>query len=134
MRVMVIVKASADSEAGKMPDQELLAEMSRFNEQLTKAGVMVSADGLHPSSAGKRMRFSGNKRIIIDGPFTETKELIAGYWIWEVASLDDALEWARRCPNLDPGIETEIEIRPMFDVGECGKAAAPERDAQAAAQ
>ena len=115
MRVMVIVKATKDSEAGVLPSTELLTEMGKFNEELVKAGVMLAAEGLQPSSKGKRVRFSGEKRTVIDGPFAETKELIAGFWIWQVKSMDEALEWIRRCPNphLSDG---EIEIRPLFTV------------------
>ena len=115
MKVMVIVKASKDSEAGKLPSAQLLAEMGKFNEELAKAGILVAADGLRPSSFGKRVRFDGPSRTVIDGPFAETKELIAGFWIWQVKSMDEALEWIRRCPNphLSDG---EIEIRPLFTV------------------
>jgi hypothetical protein len=114
MRVMVIVKASKESESGAMPDAELLAEMGRFNEQLIKAGVMVSGDGLKASSLGKRVHFSGTKRTVTDGPFAETKELIAGYWVWTVESMDEAVEWVKRCPNPHPS-ESDIEIRPFFE-------------------
>jgi len=117
---MVIVKATRNSEAGMMPSAELLAEMGKFNEALVKAGVMLAGDGLHPSSKGKRVRFSGGKRIIIDGPFAETKELIAGYWIWRVKSIEEALEWMRRCPDPMPGEESEIEIRPVFEAEDFG--------------
>lgn len=113
MRVMVIVKASKDSEAGVMPKQKLLTEMGKFNEELVKAGVMLAGDGLQPSSKGKRIRFTGEKRIVIDGPFTETKELIAGYWLWQVRSMEEAIEWVQRCPNPHEG-ESEIEIRQVF--------------------
>jgi hypothetical protein len=99
MRVMVIVKASSDSEAGKMPSQDLLAAMGKFNEELVRAGVMLAGEGLHPSAKGKRVRFSGSKRTVIDGPFTETKELVAGFWLWQVKSIEEAVEWVRRCPN-----------------------------------
>ena len=127
MRVMVIVKASKDSEAGKMPSQQLLAEMGKFNEELVKAGVMLAGDGLQPSSKGKRVRFSGNKRIVTDGPFTETKELIAGYWIWQVRSMEEALEWAKRCPNPHPDMENaELEIRPFFEAADFGEEFTPE--------
>ncbi|MGH7168732.1 MAG: YciI family protein [Gemmataceae bacterium] len=113
MKVMVVVKASKDSEAGVMPSERLLAEMGKFNEELVKAGVMLAAEGLHPSSKGKRVRFSGGKRTVIDGPFAETKELIAGFWIWQVKSMQEALEWIQRCPN--PHHEDgEIELRPLF--------------------
>lgn len=127
MRVMVIVKASKDSEAGKMPSQELLAQMGKFNEELVKAGVMLAGDGLQPSSKGKRVRFTGSKRTVIDGPFTETKELIAGYWIWQVRSMEEALEWAKRCPNPHPDAEDpEIEIRPFFEAADFGEEFTPE--------
>jgi hypothetical protein len=125
MRVMVIVKASKDSEAGAMPDQKLLAEMGNFNEELVKAGVMQAGEGLHPSSKGKRVRFSGANRTVVDGPFMETKELIAGFWIWKVASMDEAVEWARRCPNPHAG-ESELEIRPIFEAEDFGAEFTPE--------
>jgi hypothetical protein len=121
MRVMVLVKATKDSEAGKMPVKELLAEMGKFNEELVKAGILLDGDGLRPSSKGKRVRFSpGKKRTVIDGPFTETKELVAGYWIWRVKSLDEAVEWVRRCPDPMPGEESEIEIRPFYEAEDFG--------------
>jgi hypothetical protein len=127
MRVMVIVKASKDSEAGKMPSVELLTAMGKFNEELVKAGVLLGADGLQPSSKGKRVRFSGSKRTIIDGPFTETKELIAGYWIWQVRSMEEAVEWAKRCPNPHPDQgESEIEIRQVFEAADFGPELTPE--------
>jgi hypothetical protein len=125
VRVMVIVKASKDSEAGVMPSQELLTEMGKFNEQLVNAGIMLAGDGLHPSTKGARVRFEGKNRTVIDGPFAETKELIAGYWIWNVKSLTDAIEWVKRCPNPMPG-ESEIEIRPLFEMEDFGDAATPE--------
>jgi hypothetical protein len=113
MKVMVLVKASKDSESGKLPSEQLLREMGKFNEELVKAGVMLAAEGLQPSSKGKRVRFSGANRTVIDGPFAETKELLAGFWIWQVKSVDEALEWIRRCPN--PHLEDgEVEIRPLF--------------------
>jgi hypothetical protein len=112
---MVIVKASKDSEAGKMPSRQLLAEMGKFNEELVKAGVMLAGEGLQPSSKGTRVRFSGSKRAVIDGPFAETKELIAGFWIWQVKSKEEAIEWVKRCPNPMPGEEAEIEIRQIFE-------------------
>ena len=130
MRVMVIVKATRNSEAGRMPSAELLAEMGEFNEALVKAGVMLAGDGLHPSSKGKRVRFSGGKKIVIDGPFAETKELIAGYWIWRVKSMEEALEWMRRCPDPMPGEESEIEIRPVFEAEDFGTELTPELRAQ----
>lgn len=131
MRVMVIVKANEDSEAGVMPSEEQLREMGEYNEELVKAGVMLDGDGLHPSSKGKRVRFSGDKKTVIDGPFTETKELIAGYWIWQVRSMEEALEWVRRMPN--PGLgESEVEIRPLFEEEDFGDEFTPElRDQEA---
>ena len=111
MRVMVIIKANKDSEAGVLPDEKLLTEMGQFNEELVKAGVMLAGEGLHPSSKGARVKFSKGKRIVIDGPFAETKELIAGFWLWRVKSLEEAIEWVKRCPNPFPGTESEIEIR-----------------------
>ena len=127
MRVMVIVKASKESEAGQMPSEQLLTEMGKFNEELAKAGVMQAGDGLHPSSKGKRVRFSGANRTVIDGPFVETKELIAGFWIWQVKSMDDAVEWLKRAP-FDGG--TEVEIRPLFEADDFGKELTPELRAQ----
>lgn len=115
MRVMVIVKATKDSEASLMPGPELLADMGKFNEELIKAGVMLDGAGLKASSHGARVRFSGSKRTVIDGPFTESKELIAGYWLWQVRSLEEAIEWLKRCPNPHPGHEPEVEIRPLFE-------------------
>jgi hypothetical protein len=114
MKVLVMVKASKDSEAGAMPSQQLLAEMGKFNEELVKAGVMLAAEGLHPSSRGKRVRFTGEKRTVIDGPFAETKELVAGYWLWKVKSMEEAVEWIKRCPN-PHNDDGEIEIRQVFD-------------------
>jgi len=125
MRVMVIVKASKTSEAGGLPDTRILTEMGKFNEQLVKAGIMLAADGLQPTSKGKRVRFSGDKRTVIDGPFTETKELIAGYWIWQVRSMDEAVEWLKRCPN-PHAEETEVEIRPVFEADDLGESYTPE--------
>jgi hypothetical protein len=125
MRVMVLVKANKDSEAGVMPKQKLLAEMGRFNEELVKAGVLLAADGLQASSKGKRVRFSGEKRTVIDGPFTETKELIAGFWLWQVRSMEEAVEWVKRCPNPHEG-ETEIEIRQVFEMEDFGPELTPE--------
>lgn len=116
MRFMVIVKASKDSEAGVMPDEKILAEMGAFNEEMTKAGVLLAADGLHPSSKGARVRFSGSKRTVIDGPFAETKELIAGFWILQVKNLEEAIEWIKRAPNPHPGQETDVEIRQVFEL------------------
>jgi hypothetical protein len=120
MRVMVMVKATPNSEAGAPPSEELIAAMGNYNEELVKAGIMLAGDGLHPSSKGKRIRFSGDKRSVIDGPFAETKELIAGFWIWQVRSMDEAVEWARRCPNPMPGEESDLEIRPIFEADEFG--------------
>jgi hypothetical protein len=122
---MVIVKASKDSEAGVMPKQKLLAEMGKFNEELAKAGVLLAGDGLQPSSKGKRVRFSGEKRTVIDGPFSETKELIAGFWLWQVRSMEEAVEWVKRCPNPHEG-ESEIEIRPVFEADDFGSEFTPE--------
>src|ERR1700732_3006202 len=117
MRVMVMVKATKDSEAGVMPSEKLLAEMGKYNEELVKAGVMLAGEGLQPSSKGARIKFSGDKRTVIDGPFTEAKELIAGYWIWQVKSLEEAIEWVKRCPN-PHGTDSEIEIRQVFEMEE----------------
>jgi hypothetical protein len=129
MRFMVIVKASADSEAGVMPSEAQLAEMGRFNEQLVQAGVMQAGEGLHPSSKGARVRFSGASRTVVDGPFAETKELVAGFWLWKCASLQEAIDWAKRCPNPMPG-ESELEIRQVFDAEDFGEALTPELRAQ----
>jgi hypothetical protein len=120
---MVIVKASKSSEAGALPSKELIAEMGKFNEELTKAGVMLAGDGLQASSKGARVKFSGNKRTVIDGPFAETKELVAGFWLWKCASLQEAIEWVKRCPNPMPGEEAEIEIRQVFEAEDFGPAA-----------
>jgi len=125
MRCMVIVKADENTEAGVMPSEQLLAEMGRFNEELVNAGIMLSGEGLHPSSKGVRIKFSGNKRAVIDGPFAETKELIAGFWIWEVKSLDEAIEWAKKCPN-PTGDESFLEIRPVFEAEDFGEEFTPE--------
>jgi hypothetical protein len=130
MRVMVMVKASKNSEAGVMPSEKLLGDMGKFNEELVKAGVMLAGDGLHPSSRGKRVRFSGGKKSIVDGPFAETKELVAGYWIWQVKSMEEAIEWLRRCPDPMPGEESEIEIRPVFEAEDFGKELTPVLRAQ----
>jgi hypothetical protein len=121
MRVMVIVKANEDTEAGVLPSEQMLKEMGAFNEELVNAGVMLAGDGLKPSSAGARVRFSGTERTVVDGPFAETKELIAGYWIWQVESLDDAIEWAKRIPN-PTGEESEVEIRPFYTDEDFGEA------------
>jgi len=125
MRVMVIVKATKDSEAGKMPTEKLLTEMGKFNEELVKAGIMLAGEGLHPSSKGARVKFAGTKRRVIDGPFGETKELIAGFWLWKVKSLEEAIEWVKRCPNPMEG-ESEIEIRQVFEADDFGKEFTPE--------
>ncbi|MEK6355663.1 MAG: YciI family protein [Burkholderia cenocepacia] len=125
MRVMVIVKATADSESGQMPATEIMAEMGRFNEELVKAGILLAADGLRPSSHGKRVHFSGKNRSVIDGPFAETKELVAGYWLWQVKSMEEAVEWVKRCPNPMPG-DSDIEIRPLFEMEDFGDAFTPE--------
>ena len=125
MRCMVIIKANQDSEAGVMPTTELLTEMGKFNEELVKAGIMLAGEGLHPSSKGKRVRFSGSSRTVIDGPFTETKELIAGFWLWQVRSMEEAIEWVKRCPNPMDG-ESEIEIRPVFEADDFGAEFTPE--------
>lgn len=127
MRFMIIVKAAKDSEAGVMPSEQLLTEMGKFNEELVKAGVMLAGDGLHPSSKGARVQFSGNKRTVIDGPFAETKELIAGYWVWQVNSKEEAIEWVRRCPNpAGEDKESEIEIRQLFEAEDFGPEFTPE--------
>jgi hypothetical protein len=126
MRVMVLIKATEESEAGQMPSQELLTQMLEFNEQLVKAGVMLAGDGLHPSSKGVRVAFSGGERKVIDGPFAETKELLAGYWLWQVKSMDEAIEWVKRVPNPDPGTEAIIEIRPVFETEDFGEELTPE--------
>ena len=126
MRFMVIVKADANSEAGMMPDERLLTEMGKFNEELVNAGIMLAGEGLHPSSKGARVKFSGSKRIVTDGPFADTKELIAGFWIWQVKSLEEAIEWVKRVPNPMPGTESEIEIRQVFESEDFGEAFTPE--------
>ena len=126
MRVMVMVKATADSEAGVMPSEQLFLDMGRYNEELVKAGIMLAGEGLHPSSKGKRVRFAGGKRTVVDGPFTETKELIAGYWLWQVRSIEEAVEWVRRCPDPMPGEEAVIEIRPVFEAEDFGEQFTPE--------
>jgi hypothetical protein len=125
MRVMVIVKATEKSESGVMPDQRMLAEMGRYNEELVKAGIMLAGEGLHPSSRGKRVRFSGAQRTVIDGPFAETKELIAGFWLWQVKSMDEAVEWLKRCPNPHDEV-TDVEIRPVFEAEDFGAELTPE--------
>jgi hypothetical protein len=126
MQFMIIVKASQDSEAGVMPSNELLTAMGNYNEELVKAGIMVEGEGLHPSSKGARVRFSGDKRTVIDGPFAETKELIAGYWIWQVKSKQEAIDWVKRCPNPMPGTDAEIEIRQIFEAEDFGAEFTPE--------
>ena len=129
MRVMVLVKADKNSEAGVMPSEQLLTDMGKFNEELVKAGIMLAGEGLHPSSKGARIRFSGSKRTVIDGPFAEAKELIAGFWLWQVRSMDEAIEWVKRCPN-PTGQESEIEIRPVFEAEDFGAEFTPELRAQ----
>jgi hypothetical protein len=126
MRFMVMVKATPNSEAGIMPKQELFAEMGRFNEELVKAGVMLAGEGLHPSSKGARVRFSGGKRSVIDGPFAETKELVAGFWLWQCKSRQEAIEWVKRCPDPMPGEESEIEIRQVYEAEDFGAEFTPE--------
>lgn len=126
MRVMVIVKASKNSEAGVLPSEELLNKMGKFNEELAKAGILLAGDGLHPSSKGKRIRFAGGERRVVDGPFSETKELVAGFWIWNVKSIEEAVAWARRCPDPMPGEEAELELRPLFEMEDFGDNATAE--------
>ena len=127
MRFMVMVKANKDSEAGAPPDEKLMTEMGKFNEELVKAGIMLAGEGLQPSSKGARVRFSGTKRTVIDGPFAETKELIAGFWLWQVKSMDEAIEWVKRCPNPFPGTEeSEIEIRQVYEMEDFGAEFTPE--------
>ena len=125
MRFMVLVKADKNTEAGALPDEKLLTEMGKFNEELAKAGVLLAGEGLHPSSKGARVHFSGAKRTVIDGPFAETKELVAGYWLWKVKSKEEAIEWVKRCPN-PTGAEAEIEIRQVFEAEDFGPAFTPE--------
>ena len=129
MRCAVFVKATKESEAAMMPDEKLLTEMGQFNEELVKAGIMEAGEGLQPSSKGVRVRFSGSNRTVVDGPFAETKELVAGFWIWKVKSLDEAIEWVKRCPNPMP-TESEIEIRPIFEAEDFGESFTPEARAQ----
>lgn len=129
MRVMVIVKANHSTEAGEMPSEELLAAMGNYNEELVKAGIMLAGEGLHPSSKGARILFSGKDRKVVDGPFTETKELIAGFWLWQVKSLEEAIEWAKRCPN-PTGEESVLEIRPVYEAEDFGPEFTPELRAQ----
>ena len=130
MRFMVLVKASKNSEAGVMPDEALLTAMGKYNEELVNAGVMEAGEGLHPSSKGVRVRFAGDSRTVIDGPFAETKELVAGFWIWKVGSLQEAIDWVKRCPNPMPGEESEIEIRQVFEAEDFGAEFTPELRAQ----
>lgn len=131
MKVMVMVKASKNSEAGVMPTEQDFSAMLKFNEELVKAGIMLAGDGLHPSSKGKRIQIApGKQRKIVDGPFAETKELVAGYWIWQVKSMEEAVEWARRCPDPMPGEECELELRPIFEMDELGPGLTPELRAQ----
>lgn len=126
MKFMVIVKATPSSEAGEMPDEQLLTEMGKYNEELVNAGIMLAGEGLHPSSKGARVRFKDSSRTVIDGPFAETKELIAGFWLWQANSLEEAIEWAKRCPNPHPGVESELEIRQVFSAEDFGEAFTPE--------
>ena len=130
MRVMVIIKASKDSETGVPPSEKLLTDMGNYNEELVKAGVMLAGEGLHPSSKGKRVRFSGDQRTVLDGPFAETKELIAGFWLWQVKSMDEAVEWLKRCPSDPTGAESEVEIRQVFETADFGPELTPEARAQ----
>ena len=129
MRVMVLVKADKQTEAGVLPSEKLLTDMMKYNEELVNAGIMLAGEGLHPSSKGARLKFSGSKRTVIDGPFPETKELVAGYWLWQVKSLDEAIEWAKRCPN-PTGDESMLEIRPVFEADDFGAELTPELRAQ----
>ena len=131
MRVMVIVKATKDSEAGVLPSKELITAMGNYNEELVKAGIMLAGEGLKPSSKGKRVRFSGSKRSVIDGPFAETKELIAGYWIWQVRSMEEAVEWLKRCPNPMPS-ESDVDLRPVYETADFGENFTPELQEQEA--
>jgi hypothetical protein len=130
---MVLVKATKNSEAGTMPSkdmEDMLTKMGQYNEELVKAGILLAADGLQPSSKGKRVRFGAGERVVVDGPFTETKELVAGYWLWQVKSMDEAVEWVRRCPDPMPGEQSEIEIRPLYEAEDFGKELTPELRAQ----
>jgi hypothetical protein len=126
MKVIVLVKATKNSEAGVMPSEQLMADMGKFNEELVKAGIMEAGEGLHPSKNAKRIRFSGDKRTVIDGPFSETKELVAGFWVWKVKNMQEAVEWAKRCPSPMPGEESELEIRQAFTAEDFGEAFTPE--------
>jgi hypothetical protein len=130
MKVMVIVKATKNSEAGVMPSEKLLTDMGKYNEELVKAGIMQAGEGLHPSVKGKRIKLSGDKKTVIDGPFPETQELIAGFWIWKVKSLEEAVSWARRCPDPMPGEDAELELRPIFEAEDFGAEFTPELRAQ----
>lgn len=130
MKVMVMVKATKNSEAGLMPGEKLLTDMGKFNEELVNAGVMLAGEGLHPSSKGKRIRFANGEKTVIDGPFPQTRELLAGFWIWQVGSMEEAVEWARRCPDPMPGEEAELELRPVFEVEAFGAEFTPELRAQ----
>ncbi len=131
MRVIVLIKATPDTEAGMLPEEKLLSDMGKYNEELVKAGVMLAGEGLHPSSKGVRVHFAGSRRTVTDGPFTETKELIAGFWIWQVRSMEEAIEWIKRCPN-PTGHDSEIEIRPVFEAEDFGAEFTPELQAQEA--
>jgi hypothetical protein len=126
MRVMVLIKANEESEAGQMPSEKLLTEMTAFNEELVKAGVMLAGEGLHPSAKAVRVEFSGSERKVINGPFAETKELLAGYWVWQVKDMDEAIEWVKRIPNPDPGQEGIVEVRPVFEEEDFGEELTPE--------
>ena len=126
MRVMVLVKATEQSEAGEMPSEKLLTEMTAYNEELVKAGIVLAGEGLHPSSEGRRVVFSGSDRKVIDGPFSESKELVAGYWVWQVKDMDEAIEWVKRIPDADPGVEAIVEIRQVFEVEDFGEELTPE--------
>ena len=126
MRVIVMIKATEQSEAGEMPSEKLLADMTAYNEELVKAGIMLAGEGLHPSSRGKRVIFSGSDRKVLDGPFSETKELVAGYWVWQVKDMDEAIEWVKRIPDADPGVEAIVEIRPVFEAEDFGDELTPE--------
>ena len=130
MRFMVVVKATKNSEAGMLPTKDLLAAMGRFNDELVKAGVMLAGEGLHPSAKGKRVKFAAGERTVVDGPFAETKELIAGFWLWQCKSMDEAVEWVKRCPDPMPGEESEIEIRQVFEAEDFGAEFTPELRAQ----
>lgn len=130
MKVMVIVKATKNSEAGVMPSEAALTEMGKYNEELVKAGIMLAGEGLHPSNKAKRIKFAGGKRQVVDGPFAETKELIAGFWLWQVRSMEEAVEWARRCPDPMPGEDAELELRPIFSAEDFGEVMTPELRAQ----